>query len=447
MLDQTHTPFDPSDPATASRADGSAATPLSVPAPRASASAVVNSMQTRSADRLSEMVARAELLMLHLESRLHDERAASERAARATSEMEERLRLGVRMLQAIDVQVERGEQASAQAQELLGRAESHARESALSAENAIKQLAEGVIREKFEWIERELAWRFERVKEIEERIEQAANSKLTWLDAELGQRIGRIDDACTNAQTAIVRAESALERLGQASALVERAERISDLLATANDSSSRNIESLALRIHEATTLRESIGAVTGDVAAAREAIAGELRRMRDDLFWLTDRGERISGELVERADAGAVCVQALRVQTEAAGPVLGELSAWMPLLTGEHRERLRPLADAVAGRVRDTLATDMRGFSSALRQLADRAEGAFANVNVDPALIEVDARSIARSFATELSRLAPMPQVDTDAPARTSAARGVRAATGTQDTPVISANQPIEITI
>lgn len=441
MLDQTHTPFDPTDSASAPRADGMVASPLSVPAPRASASAVVSSMQSRSADRLSEMVARAELLLLHLESRLHDERAASERAARATSEMEERLRLGVRMLQAIDVQVERGEQASAQAQELLVRAESHARESTQGAQNALTELAESVIREKFEWIERELAWRFDRVKEIEERIEHAANSKLAWLDGELGQRIGRMDEACANANAAIARAESALEQLGQASSLVERAERIGELLLTANDSSARNIEALAMRIHEATELRESIGGVTADVAAAREVIAGELRRMRDDLFWLTDRGERISSELVERADGAAVCTQALRVQTEAAAPVLSELSAWMPLLAGEHRERLRPLADAVASRVRDNLATDMRGFSTALRQLADRAEGAFANVRLDPALVEVDARSIARSFATELSRLAPMPKAEAD-----SSASADRASQSVEP-PVISANRPIEITI
>ena len=441
MLDQTPTPFDPTDSASTPRADGLVASPLSVPAPRASASAVVSSMQSRSADRLSEMVARAELLLLHLESRLHDERAASERAARATSEMEERLRLGVRMLQAIDVQVERGEQASAQAQELLVRAESHARESTQGAQNALKELAEGVIREKFEWIERELAWRFDRVKEIEERIEHAANSKLAWLDGELGQRIGRMGEACANADAAIARAESALDRLGQASALVERAERIGELLVTANDSSARNIEALAMRIHEATELRESIGGVTADVAAAREVIAGELRRMRDDLFWLTDRGERISSELVERADGAAVCTQALRVQTEAAAPVLSELSAWMPLLAGEHRERLRPLADAVSSRVRDNLATDMRGFSTALRQLADRAEGAFANVRLDPALVEVDARSIARSFATELSRLAPIPKAE---------ATGGLPADRTSESveqPVISANRPLEITI
>ena len=121
--------------------------------------------------------------------------------------------------------------------------------------------------------------------------------------------------------------------------------------------------------------------------------------------------------------------------------MLSELAAWMPLINGEHRERIRPLADAVAGRVRDSLTMDMRGFSTALRQLADRAEGAFADVRVDPALVEVDARSIARTFATELSRLVPMPRTDSDREAEGGSSQRADAA------PVISANRPIEISI
>ena len=87
------------------------AAPLSVSAPRATAVAL--QAPNRPADRLSDLVARSEMALVHLESRLNDERSASERAVRATAEMEERLRLGVRMLQALDMQVERGEQAGA----------------------------------------------------------------------------------------------------------------------------------------------------------------------------------------------------------------------------------------------------------------------------------------------------------------------------------------------
>lgn len=432
MLEQTHN-HNPSsqESLTEGVATISIHSPLSVPAPRAAS--VAAPAPHRSTERLGEMVARAELLLLHLESRLHDERTASERAARATAEMEERLRLGVRMLQAIDMQVERGEQASAQAQELLVRAESHARESTEGAHSAIKELAEGLVREKFDWIERELAWRFERVKEIEERIEHAANGKLAWLDTELGHRLARVGDACTQVESALARADAMMSRLASTTDLVERAERVSGALIEANAESERQVLALSQRLGDAAALREAVGTVTHEVAAAREVVGGELRRMRDDLFWLTERGERISSELVERADSAAACAHALRAHADAANPILQEFTAWMPLLTGENRERLGPVADAIAGRVRDTLAIDMRGFSTALRQFADRADHAFAQVRLDPAHVDLDARSAARTFATELSRLTPMPTVATiglDRPA----------------VPIISANAPLEIT-
>lgn len=123
------------------------AAPLSVSAPRATAVAL--QAPNRPADRLSDLVARSEMALVHLESRLNDERSASERAVRATAEMEERLRLGVRMLQALDMQVERGEQAAAQAQEMLARsqellAQTHGQLHAItrSAESSMKEAAE-----------------------------------------------------------------------------------------------------------------------------------------------------------------------------------------------------------------------------------------------------------------------------------------------------------------
>jgi len=173
------------------------------------------------------------------------------------------------------------------------------------------------------------------------------------------------------------------------------------------------------------------------VAASREVVQGELRRMRDDLFWLTERGERISAELVERADSAAASAQAMRSQLDALSPTLRELAAWGPLLSGENRERIRPVAEAIAGRVRDELATDMRGFSLALRQFADRADHAFAQVRLDPALVEVDAKSAARVFATELSRLGALPAMPANDDAGSGRKPGV----------VIAANRPLDLSI
>ncbi|MFM2164136.1 MAG: hypothetical protein RL325_573 [Planctomycetota bacterium] len=398
------------------------ATPLSVSAPRAAA--VARGNPGRHADRLGEMIARAETLLLHLETRLHEERGASDRAARASSELEERLRLGVRLLQAVDMQVERGEQVA-----------SRTSESATRAEELIASRVDAMVRERVERLDRDLSWRFDRVKEIEERIEQAANGKLSWLDTELASRLARLNEACARVEQATARAAEVAERISPMVEATERAERVTEALAMANGESARIVESLSQRSCEAVALREAIGTATHEVSAAREVVSGELRRMRDDLFWLTERGERISGELIERADSAAIVSQALRAQSEAAGPMLGELAEWMPLLSGDSREKIRPVAEAIAGRVRESLSSDMRGFTLALRQLADRAEHSFANVRLDGTVEPADPRATARAFATELSRLV----------AASQAAR-----TATEDgpiQPVISANRPIEITV
>ena len=452
------------------------AAPLSVSAPRATAVAL--QAPNRPADRLSDLVARSEMALVHLESRLNDERSASERAVRATAEMEERLRLGVRMLQALDMQVERGEQAAAQSQEMLARsqellAQTHGQLHAItrSAESSMKEAAENLVHEKMQWIERELAWRFDRVREVEDRIEHAANSKLAWLDGELGQRLGRLNDACAQAEGSLVRAETMFARLNGATEMLDRAERVASTLTAASAESATQIEVLSQRTNDAVALREAIGTISHEVTASREVVAGELRRMRDDLFWLTDRGERISAQLIEQADSAAACSQALRAQTDAASPVLAELSEWMPLVSGESRGKIRPITEALSSRVRDTLAADMRGFSQALRQFAEHADHAFVPAKLDPALVEFGAKAnagdMARSFAFELSRLGQMPVIpearipearipearipEARIPAPTS--NGPRAASNAVTAPaptlapVMSVNGPLELSI
>ena len=411
------------------------AAPLSVSAPRAAA--VPRSSPGRQSDRLGEMIARAETLLLHLESRLHEERSASDRAVRVAGELEERLRLGVRMLQAVDLQVERGARTADQASDAAARAEA-----------TVSSRIDEVVQERLRKFDGEIAWRFDRVKEVEERIEQAANGKLAWLDAELAERLNQMSDACGRVEKAAKHAEEVAERLAPLAESTERADRVREALEMANGESARLVEALSQRSCDAVALREALGSLTHELHAAREVVAGEMRRMRDDLFWLTERGERIAGELVERADSGTIVSQALRVQAEAAAPLLGELAEWMPLLSGDSRERVRPVADAIATQVREALTMDMHGFTLALRQLADRAERSFAEVRLERALAPsgrepaeaFDPRSAARVFATELSRLGTSPSAPSDSVVEGMAARS----TGSS---VISANRPIEISV
>jgi hypothetical protein len=388
--------------------------PISVSAPRAAA-VMAMAAPSRHADRLGEMIARAEMLLLHLESRLHEEREVSDRAVRTAGEVEERLRIGVKMLQALDLQVARGEEAVGKAQTLANDAGARLSEATAGAERTIAEHAERAMREKLEWLDRELAWRFDRVQEVEERIERAANAKLAWIDEELGKRVATLEDACTRAESSLARAGDVLQTLGDAGETIERAEAIASRLESTREQAVQQVELLSRTTQEAAALRESVATIAHDVAASREVVGGELRRMRDDLFWLTERGERISTQLVDTADGAAVATNALRSQVDAVGPALEELAAWAPLLSGENRERIRPVAEAIAGRVRDSLAIDMRGFSLALRQFADRADQAFVKVRLDagllasssndPPLVEVDPKSIAHSLAAELSRL------------------------------------------
>lgn len=398
--------------------DGSApAAPLSVAAPRAS------STPASGPARLSELVARAETLISHLESRLADEKLANERATKSIADLDERLRIGVRMLQAFDVQVERGEGVATRVEATVRTADEGFRANAQNAEKAIHALADRLAQEKFEWLERELSWRFDRVKEVEERIEQAANGKLAWLDGELEVRLGRIGESVSRASEFLARSESAIARLESTAETVDRAERSAAALAGLTAESQRHIETLVARTGDAGALREALGTLVHEVSAAREVVQGELRRMRDDLGWLVEKGERIGGELIESSDRATITTSELRGITDAGAQIANELAIWKDLLAGTDRERVRPIADAIASTVRDELAVDMRGFSNALRQLASRADGAFAAIRVDPSLLgqggaapaPQPARELARSFAGEIARLGgtAAPEIET----------------------------------
>lgn len=400
-------------------------TPAQTTPPQSSPVAAPVATSTSGPARLSDLVARAETLIAHLESRLTEEKLTNERASKSIADLDERLRIGVRMLQAFDVQVERGEGVATRVEATIRNADEGFRTNAQSAEKAIHALADRLAQEKFEWLERELSWRFDRVKEVEERIEQAANGKLAWLDGELEARLGRIGESVANASDVLERTEAAIARIERSNEMVDRAERATAALAGLTSESQRHIETLVARTSDAGALREALGTLVHEVSAAREVVQGELRRMRDDLGWLVEKGEHIGGELVERADRAAVHADELRASTDAGAQIASELAVWKDLLAGTDRERVRPIADAIASSVRDELAVDMRGFSNALRQLASRADGAFAAIRVDPNLLNQGqaaaaqpARELARSFAGEIARLggtanAAAPEIET----------------------------------
>ncbi|MEY3021417.1 MAG: hypothetical protein RIS86_615 [Planctomycetota bacterium] len=504
--------------------------PISVAAPRAT--------PTSGPARLSDLVARAEPLLARLESALAEGAARSEQAAKGSTDLDERLRLGVRMLQAFDVQVDRCARASDDARgtlEALGASIDAARDAIQSlaapaaaasdspapdadalrglvdeavrrsvaqdlppvvldaARQAAEQFAEqfvehfvearltafgttidgrlsalaadlraappsepadaaapaqAAIDARLAELDEAIEWRLSRAKEVvlevESRIDSAVSGKLAWLDGELGARLERIGQAAARAEEAQGRLEAslasandraaglgqALESIATAESAISRAERAAEAIRALGTDSERLIETLAARTGDATALREALGATLHELSAARESAQGELRRLRDDLGWLVEKGERIGGELVERADAANARLSGLGAAVQGLAPALAELESLRDLLSADG-DRIAPVAESIASAVRDELRADMRGFATALRQLASRAESSFSTARIDADLLGRDARSavpqatgLAASLASELSRLS---------------------GTATEAPPTIAVNRPVEL--
>jgi hypothetical protein len=102
----------------------------------------------------------------------------------------------------------------------------------------------------------------------------------------------------------------------------------------------------------------------------------------------------------------------------------------------------------------------MRGFSLAMRHFADRADHAFLNVRLDPALLDPSSTAAvagaaasdaapadAKSLATELSRL--MQRSAAHAAPAVPSAKGARSAqpqiVSARLTAVVAANKPLEL--
>ena len=472
--------------------------------------------------RLSDLVVRAEPLVARLESSLADLSGNADRAAKSATELDERLRLGVRMLQAFDVQVERCAKASDAARGTLSSLEASidtAREAIQSLaapvaadagaagaaidEDALRTIVDraldariatlgatiderlgalveerlaragfddAAIEARLASIDEQIGWRVARAHEaaaeVEARIDAAIAGKLAWIDGELGARLERLgqtvgaaDHACGRIEHALGAAneragglESALERLTAIEPVLARAERAGEAITALGTDAERHIETLAARNGDAAALRESLGTTLHELSAARESAQGELRRLRDDLGWLVEKAERISGELVEKADdanrrAGEVAgalegLAPALAEVERLAPALAEVESLREFLASGH-DRVAPIAESIAegiaSTVRDELRADMRGFATALRQLATRAESSFSTVRIDASLLSRDHRAgpganhaapndaatgLTASIASELSRLS---------------------GTATEPPPSIAVNRPVEL--
>jgi hypothetical protein len=335
--------------------------------------------------------------------------------------------------------------------EAIKEAEARVERTTAEAESRTKRMADDAVAR----LEAELNWRIDRVREVEVRIEHAANAALAAVDAELGARLSQIDTLVQRADATTVRTDEALARMAEAGAMIERSERATAALAGLSGESLRLIETLAARVGDATALREVLGKLIHELAAAREVVQGDMRDMRDELAWLVDKSERLTGELIERADFASSTSESVRAITDAARPVLADLALWGPLLQDPSADRVRPITNAITDSVREELTSDMLGFSSALRQLASRADGAFRSVSIETDLLRPSsahdasatsasaARDLARSFERELSQLGPISTFSSSTEGLIAPA--IAGETIAARPPTLSANKPLDL--
>lgn len=392
-------------------------------------------VDTREAERIEKFEAELSARLGAIVARAEEAAAAAEtRAARFTDESIAKLEFEVtRRMQAVQEAETRLERAATEAEARTAR----------MAEDAVARL------------ETELNWRIDRVREVEARIEHAANAALAAVDAELGARLSQIDALVQRADATTVRTDEALARMTEAGAMIERSERATAALAGLSGESLRLIETLAARVGDATALREVLGKLIHELAAAREVVQGDMRRMRDELAWLVDKSERLTGELIERADFASSTSESVRAITDAARPVLADLSLWGPLLQDPSADRVRPITNAITDSVREELTSDMHGFASALRQLASRADGAFRSVSIETDLLRPSGahdaaatsasavRDLARSFERELSQLGPISTFSSST--ESLIAPTVAGETIAARPPTLSANKPLDL--
>jgi hypothetical protein len=397
----------------------------------------VDDRESRRIERFeAELAARLDAVAARLDAvAARTEQAAAAAEARAGRITEESM---ARLESEFSRRIEAARDAEARVERAAAEAEAHTRRL---ADEAVARL------------ESELNWRVERVREVEARIEHAANAALAAVDAELGERLAQIDALVQRADATTARTDDALTRMADAGAMIERSERATAALAGLSAESLRLIEALAARVGDATALREVLGKLIHELAAAREVVQGDMRRMRDELGWLVEKSERLTGELIERADLASSTSESIRAITDAARPVLADLSLWGPLLDDPSADRVRPITNAITESVREELTSDMHGLSSALRQLASRADGAFRSVSIETDVLRPSdahspasaaaTRDLARSFERELAQLGPISTFSSNADRLISPSHAGESIAARP--PTLAANKPLDL--
>lgn len=371
-------------------------------------------------DLLLGIVERSEGVFRQLENLAVRAAEVSHEAGMASSELQERLRLGVKMLQAFDVQFERanamgGSTAApaslpaealtelesrmagrldaalaAYTERIVAEASLHAvraAEGAVAARPPATSLAEEDLRNRLERLEAsrsvsemnipldedEIRGRVERI--VEETVDRCIARLAHRFDDEtsrrewrLGELEGRARDLINGLEHAAARGEEVLRRLGETGHWAE--ERNETLRGTCETAG-------AIQGHLTTEL-ETSGL---RLSETREGVRESLR----ELVEIVDRSRAAREELYRQVEDLDRVAASARTTGENLSDLAGRLAPWTPLLNGERN--LPAVADSlvetVSSGIRASLAADIKSFSQGLRSLASTAESAFSSVRID----------------------------------------------------------------
>ncbi len=385
-----------------------------------------NGYGTSTQPKLSDLVARAEASIDALERLGRGAHDATVASTQASNDLQERLRLGVRMLQAFDVQIQRSEQTS-------GNAGMQAAAQFTNQANAVAQQCEIRVRAAMEALERRLA---ESVPFLDERLRLAHEQVGRIVEERLGMAERRIDDRYGPARDELrryadevaadfaQRLETTLqERLAAlppsppqsngrdlALPIAEMEERVRSLLSEAERRSNAieqtlsHTESRVRRlIDESTEAADALLGTVGTAATLKDLVAEEChasRRMADEAQGVARELQRDMLEVVEKCTVVRSTVKhemqefvdaSRNVEDRAASltglqaeldTLLTRLAPWESLVRREGTP-MQQVVESISSGVRQTIGEDMRSFSQALRQLAGRAEHAFVSARFD----------------------------------------------------------------
>ncbi|MSR40558.1 MAG: hypothetical protein EXS10_01465 [Phycisphaerales bacterium] len=379
--------------------------------------------------RVAETFARGEQTLAQLEGCLKESRDVSTSAVVQANELQERLRLGVRMLQALDVQLKRGEQATPMLEQgiqesdaMLARIASAsitldtaAESAAARATEHVAQRIDAVLAEKLAWLDGEVQWRLARLGDVESQVERAVQAKLATFSSALDQvtkaLAQRIDTATASFDVRIAKASDLARMTADAEiAIAHLEQRLACARHTLSEVESKlggGVEELDARAQTLAALRDDVVHLTrtlsgtcADTGTALQTSIDEARRMQDSMRFLVERGEEAAGSL-------AIAEDRLARSKGGIDATLRALEPWESIVLGGDPTKIASAARGIAAVVREQLSSEMRVVSASLRQLAQRTERAFSSIELDP---DGTARSHARApdakeLAIEVLRL------------------------------------------